>query len=117
MLIVHLLWAYLERGWESEYDWRGARPSFEAVVRHFKAISPPELVSRAASEMRCLLAQPLSERLLSEIVAHDFCVAFDPSAANLSYRQWLEAVAAILAEPQEKAKALPTSFDPAFKAR
>ncbi len=107
---MHLLWAYLERGWETEYDWRGQEPTFEAVVRHFVAINPPEFVNRAIAEMRCLLAQPLGERLLAEIVKHDFCVAYDPLGKGLSYRQWLEVVASILEEPRETAKELATGF-------
>lgn len=95
---MYLLWAYLERGWEAEYDWRGQKPTFEAVVRHFKAVSPPAFVGRAIAETRCLLAQPLSERLLSEIVQRDFCVAYDPHVEGLTYRQWLEAVVAVLEE-------------------
>lgn len=98
---MHLLWAYLERGWEAEYDWRGQEPAFETVVRHFKAVSPPGFVCRAVAEIRCLLAQPLSERLLSEIVQRDFCVAYDPRAKGMTYRQWLEAVIAVLEELPE----------------
>lgn len=93
---MHLLWAHLERGWETEYDWHGREPSFEAVVRHFKAVNPPAFVRRAAAEIRCLLSQPLGERLLSEIVQRDFCVACDPQRSGLTYRQWLEAVVAVL---------------------
>ena len=95
---MFLLWAYFERNWEREYDWHGAAPDYRAVVRHFKAAHPPATVERAARAIDHLLAQPLSERLLAEILEKEFCVV-RPTQQGLTCRQWLQSVRAVLAEP------------------
>lgn len=95
---MFLLWAYFERNWEREYDWRGAAPDYKAVVRHFKAAHPPETVERAARAIDYLLAQPFSEQLLSDILEKEFCVV-RRHEKGVTCRQWLQSVLAVLAEP------------------
>jgi phenylalanyl-tRNA synthetase beta subunit len=77
-------------------------PSFETIVRHFKARNPPRTVSQAKEELEQFLKLPLSEDELDEIVGKLRCDYYPPGG-GITFRQSLEAVLKILKEPLERA--------------
>lgn len=96
---------YFYQGWASDYNWETARPNFAAVVRHFKAVNPPATVTRVKNELEDLLSIDLGETELSEILG-ELGSNFYPLAENLSSREWLENILAVLRESPTTAKVL-----------
>lgn len=96
---------YFYQGWSSGYSWEGTSPNFSAVVRHFKAVNPPQTVFRVQQQLQQLLALELSEEDLN-----DALIAlgnnFYPPAEKLNNRQWLERINEILKETSTKPRVL-----------
>lgn len=96
---------YFYQGWTSAYKWEGTSANFAAVVRHFKAVNPPQTVLRVETELRELLDLKLSEEDLTEALS-ELGSNFYPPAENLNNRQWLERIAEILRETSVKPRVL-----------
>lgn len=95
----NLLGAYFCPYWEQDYDWEGNEPSFEQVVEFYKSSNPPATVTQATEELRQLLSMPLDETDLRDAVS-GIGVFDNPRAFGVeTYRQWLEAILKILADP------------------
>ena len=92
---------YLHQDWKDDYDWEGAEPMFEAVVRHYKAENPPTTVKQATQELNQFLALPLSDKKLHRIVEEEFHSWYTPRTRDMDKRQFLEAVLSILKEREE----------------
>lgn len=96
---------YFYQGWSSDYRWEGAKPNSGAVVRHFKAVNPPQTVSKVRNELEDFLNENLEESAIAEILT-ELGSSFYPSAENLNNRQWLEKILEILAESPTKSRIL-----------
>ncbi len=96
---------YFYQGWATDYRWDGAKPNSEAVVRHFKAVNPPQTVNKVRNELEDILSENLEESDLNEILT-ELGSNFYPSAENLNYRQWIEKIITVLAESPTKARIL-----------
>jgi hypothetical protein len=93
----YLLGGYFHQDWPYDYGSDG-EPSFETIVRHFKARNPPRTVSQATEELEQFLKLPLGEDELDEILGKLGSYYYAPGL-GMTYRQWLEAVLKILREP------------------
>jgi hypothetical protein len=96
---------YFYQGWTSDYNWESARPSFAAVVRHFKAVNPPSTVTRVKNELEDLLSINLGETELSGVLG-ELGSNFYPPAENLTSEQWLESILTVLRESPTTARVL-----------
>ena len=96
---------YFYQGWALDYNWETARPSFAAVVRHFKAVNPPPTVTRVRNELEDLLNLDLSEEQLTEILT-ELGSNFYAPAEDLTNRQWLENILDVLRESPTTARVL-----------
>lgn len=103
--LYQFLAGYFHQGWNVVFEWRGAEPTFEAVVRHYKAVGITSEVAQTIQELEQFLALPLNEEQLSDALDDMSCVYYPPGDGQ-TYRAWLEAVLAVLREPQEKAREL-----------
>lgn len=104
--LKYLLAAYFHEDWLHDYDWTGKEPSYEAIVRHFKAENPTATIKQATRELEEFLKLPLPDKELEEVVAYNLGSAYYPPGSGQTYRDWLEAVLAILKEPSDKARAM-----------
>ncbi len=96
---------YFYQGWASDYNWETARPSFAAVIRHFKAVNPPITVTRVKNELEDLLAMELENEELNNILA-ELGSNFHAPAENLTNQQWLESILTVLRESPTTARVL-----------
>jgi hypothetical protein len=96
---------YFYQGWTAGYKWEGTSANFAAVVRHFKAVNPPQTVARVRTQLQELLALELSEENLNEALIA-LGNNFYPPAENLDNRRWLESIAEILRETSTKPRVL-----------
>ena len=96
---------YFYQGWSTDYRWEGVKPSFSAVVRHFKAVNPPVTVGRLRNELEDLLSLGLEESSL-ENVLNELGNDFNTSSEALGNRQWLENILLILNESPTKSRVL-----------
>lgn len=97
--LKYLLAAYFHEDWLHEYDWAGSEPSYEAIVRQFKAKNPRATVEQATRELAEFIKLPLPDKELKEVVAYDLGCAYYPPGSGQTYREWLEAVLVVLHEP------------------
>lgn len=96
---------YFYQGWSADYRWEGAKPSFLAVVRHFKAVNPPITVTKVRNELEDLLASNIEEEILADVLK-ELGSNFYPAAESLTHHKWLENILEILKESPTKAKIL-----------
>lgn len=92
-LLRQLLGGYFHQDWPLDGG------SWEEVTDDFIAESTGPSVAATADELRSLLAGQLSDQQLEDTV-DELGGSVDPSAFDLSAREWLEAVAARLARPR-----------------
>lgn len=96
---------YFYQGWASDYRWEGKKPNSDAVIRHFKAVNPPQTVSKVRNELEDFLSENLEDDATAEFLSQ-LGSSFFPSAENLNNRQWLEKILNTLAESPTKARIL-----------
>ena len=96
---------YFYQGWSTDYRWENTKPSFSAVVRHFKAVNPPATVGRVRIELGELLSLSLEDSQLSAALG-ELGSNFFPPSENLSSAQWLARVLEILDESPTKSRVL-----------
>ena len=96
---------YFYQGWTTDYRWEGVKPSFSAVVRHFKAVNPPVTVGRLRNELEDLLSLGLDELKLDEVLS-ELGNDFNAPSEALDNRQWLENILVILNESPTKSRVL-----------
>ena len=97
------LGGYFYQDWAD--DKRIVGGSFEDVVRYFVAMNPAATVSQATRELEEFMELDLSEKELEEIVYEDLKCFVHAPGLGLTYRQWLEAILAILkSEPPGKSR-------------
>ncbi len=58
--------SYLNQDWEYIFNWGSTEPTFEAVVRHYKATSSLAEIKRAINDIERLLAMCATENDISE---------------------------------------------------
>lgn len=97
--LKYLFAAYFHEDWLHEYDWAGSDPSYKAIVHHFKAKNPRATVEQAGRELNEFLKIQMPDKELEEVVAYDLGCAYYPPGSGQTYREWLEAVLAVLHEP------------------
>jgi CdiI immunity protein len=73
--------------------------SFENIVHEFLEENPAATVSQARRELEAFLNIDLPEDELHDVVVHDLGANVRAAGTGLTYRQWLEAVLAILKKP------------------
>ena len=96
---------YFYQGWTAGYKWEGTSANFTAVVRHFKAVNPPQMVSRVQNQLQELLSLELSENDLNDALIA-LGSNFYPPSEKLNSREWLERIAEILRETSTKPRVL-----------
>lgn len=89
--------AYFHQDWTD--DERIVGGSFEGVVRFFQTMNPAATVSQATRELEEFIRLGLAEEELHDIVVDDLGANVHAPGLGLTYRQWLEAVLAILKQP------------------
>lgn len=97
--LANLLGGYFHQDWLHEYDWQSIEPTFEAVVRHYKAINPRTTIAQVTQELERLLMLSLSDAELSKVLDEMNC-AYYPLGSGRTYRQWLESILVVLKEPE-----------------
>ncbi len=80
-----LLGGYLHEDWADEFN-----SDFDAVQA--MVTEAPEMVPKAAQEIRQLLSMHLDEKELGEFMFTKLGCYFDPEAKGETNRQWLEGV-------------------------
>jgi hypothetical protein len=91
------LGCYFHQDWS--YEQRLVGGSFENIVHNYVAENPVATVRQATRELEEFLGLDLSEDELHDIVVHDLGANVRAAGLGLTYRQWLEAVLAILKKP------------------
>ncbi|HAZ48677.1 MAG TPA: hypothetical protein DDW76_28360 [Cyanobacteria bacterium UBA11369] len=91
--------AFFHHDWLYMYNWQGQSPSFQVVVRDFKA-KDSQAVTQTTRELEQFLAQHLTEddEDLREIVVHKLGANFYAPGIGLTYQQWLQEILTILKE-------------------
>lgn len=82
-----LLSAYLHQDWVDEFE------NVSDAIGDIVKSEPTPILHRAAEELRDLLAAPLSDANLQEIMTDDIGCYFAPSSIGQSYHRWLADVA------------------------
>jgi CdiI immunity protein len=96
---------YFYQGWATDYRWEGVKPSFSAVVRHFKAVNPPVTVGRIRQELEDLLSLGLEEPYLEDVLS-ELGSDFNAPSEAMDNRRWLENILLILNESPTKSRVL-----------
>ena len=96
---------YFYQGWAADYRWENAKPNSAAVVRHFKAVNPPAIVSRVGIELEELLRLALDEAALNAALT-ELGSNFHPPSENLDGSAWLRKILEILDESPTKSRVL-----------
>ena len=96
---------YFYQGWAADYRWENAKPNSASVVRHFKAVNPPQTVNRVRIEMEELLRLALEENELTAALTA-LGSNFYPPAENIDNSGWLRKILEILDESPTKSKVL-----------
>lgn len=99
------LMSYFNLSWKHLFDWEATEPTFESVVRHYKATHSATEIKQAMHELEQLLALPLGEEELRD-ATEQMNAAYYPPGTGQTYYQWLGEVLTILKEPQHKARAM-----------
>ena len=71
-------------------DWRLDDSSRGAVVKEFRNTADRDTVTRLATDLRELLAEPLGEEDLHEMILNEYSLFYDPWRDEISMREWLE---------------------------
>jgi len=87
-----LLGCYFHQDWPAEFE--SDAVALQAIVE----AEPREQISSGVREIDELLADPLSESALREILVDKVGCYFDPSSQGLSYEQWLRHVRDVFAK-------------------
>jgi hypothetical protein len=90
------LGGYFHQDWSHEQRLVGG--SFEDVVRSFLRMNPVDVVRQTTRELAEFLSLDLSEKELRDILIYEFGSHLRAAGLGLTYRQWLEAVHALLAK-------------------
>jgi hypothetical protein len=88
------LGGYFHQDWS--YEQRRIGGSFADVVRSFLTTNPATTVMQTIRELTEFLGLELSEEELRDTLLHEFGSYVRAPGLGLTYRQWLEAVLAIL---------------------
>jgi hypothetical protein len=91
------LGGYFHQSWPGDHVLAGA--SFEDIVHYFQVMNPAATVTQTTRELEEFLRLELSEKDLRDILLHEFNSQWRAAGLGLTYRQWLEAVLAILEQP------------------
>ncbi len=70
-------------------DWHDEGQSRADIVRSFVQVAPPELLLSVRTDLRDLLAEPLSEKSLHDSVLNDYSLFYDPWRDEITMREWL----------------------------
>lgn len=108
--LYQFLGCYFHQDWKDFSDWKGQKPSFEGIVRHFKVIDSKTNGKEELKELKEFLGLGLSESEVEDVV-DKWNIAYYPYGRNLTYIEWLKSVSEILEEPIEKTK---SEFIPEF---
>lgn len=89
---------YFYQGWVADYRWDLSEPSFEAVVRHFRAVNPPSVVSAVQNQLDDLLRSDADNEQDLTAALSELGNGFNPDFEGLNRKEWLTQVAEILSE-------------------
>ncbi|WP_144053785.1 contact-dependent growth inhibition system immunity protein [Baaleninema simplex] len=89
---------YFHQDWTVLHDWKGKRPSFEVIVHEFKTENPQSLINLTVNELESFLDLNLTEADLDMALTRELGSCVYAPGMGLTYRQWLEAILAILKE-------------------
>ena len=88
---------YFYQGWASDYRWDASEPSFEAVVRHFRAVNPPPVVDAVRNQLDEFVTGVTDDEDI-RIALFELGCGYDPGYEGLSGSGWLGQIAELLSE-------------------
>ncbi|HAZ48675.1 MAG TPA: hypothetical protein DDW76_28370 [Cyanobacteria bacterium UBA11369] len=91
---------YFHQDWTYTYDWQGQPPSYQVIVRAFKAKNSPA-VTQVTQELEQFIADHLTledDEDLREIVTRELWSCVYAPGLGLTYQQWLRDILTILKE-------------------
>lgn len=89
---------YFYQGWVADYRWDLSEPSFEAVVRHFRAVNPPVVVEAVRRQMEQLISSQANDPDDLTYALFELGNGFNPRFEGLTESEWLTRIAEILSE-------------------
>ena len=95
---------YFYQSWVSDYRWDTADPSFDAVVRHFRAVNPPRVVEAVRNQLEDLLSSTPGDDLGKALF--ELGNGFDPTVEGMSESEGLSSIAEVLSESAATAMVL-----------
>ena len=99
--LYQFLGCYFHQDWKDFSDWKGHKPSFEGIVRHFKVVDSKNNVKEEVRELIEFLNLGLNESEVEDVM-DKWNIAYYPYGRNLTYIEWLKRVLEILEEPIEE---------------
>ena len=80
--------AYFNEFWEKTNKLHKSL-SDRGVITYFAETNPPNRLRDLQDKLRAFLAEPLDDKVLTDVLAHDFGCAYTPEPDGLTDRQWL----------------------------
>lgn len=96
---------YFYQGWAADYRWDGTEPSFEAVVRHFRAVNPPSVVNSVRDQLTQLINSARNRAELVHVLS-ELGNGFNAGFEGLGEIEWLEQIVDVLSESASTAMVL-----------
>lgn len=81
-------------------DWQLESTSRLAAVRKYLRTAQPDAVRVLIEEIHALLAAPLSEEQLHELLLSEYSLNYDPWNDEITTREWLSGLAKDLGAPR-----------------
>lgn len=109
----YLLGNYFHEDMFDVFDWKGRRPDYQGVIRHFKTQDSPIRNREIPKELREFLAlsKDWDEDKLDDVLEDDFGNCLYAPGYGITYREFLEGILEVLEEPMEKTR---SEFTPKF---
>ncbi|HAZ48676.1 MAG TPA: hypothetical protein DDW76_28365 [Cyanobacteria bacterium UBA11369] len=92
---------YFHQDWTYTYDWQGQPPSYQVIVRDFKANNSQAIITQVTQELEQFIADHLTledDWDLGQIVNNELLCSIYAPGLKLTYQQLLKDILTILKE-------------------
>lgn len=110
---LRFLLTYFHEDMFDGFDWRGRKPTYKEIIRHYKTTASIERMQRALFQLKDFfeLSRNWEDDKLSSVLGEDFVCMYRAPFFKMTYQEFLKGILEILEEPMEKTK---SEFIPKF---